>query len=103
MAIRRLETQVRANNLEEFECLKDLDLLKTMCKILINPTKVEKNKGLETTDAMVQSQHDCLVLRVCPRAWVEAQHSVQFVANRLGSEVFKRVFCDASKCGICRS
>ena len=41
---------------------------------------------------MIQSQHDSLVLRVCQKTWVEAQHSVQFVANRLGSEVFKQVF-----------
>ena len=25
----------------------------------------EKNKGKKTTDAMVQSQHDCMVVRVC--------------------------------------
>ena len=31
----------------------------------------------KTTDAMVQSPYDCMVIRVCQEAYVEAQHSVQ--------------------------
>ena len=50
-AIRWLEAQVKENNrkevpnkeeLEEIDCLKDLDLLETMCKILNIPMEVKK-------------------------------------------------------------
>ena len=33
--------------------------------------------GQKTTDGVVQSQHDCMVIRVCQEAYVEAQQSVQ--------------------------
>ena len=36
-----------------------------------------KNMGQKATDAMVQSQHDCMVVRVCQETHVEAQQSVQ--------------------------
>ena len=32
----------------------------------------EKDMGQKTTDAMVQIQHDCMVVRVCHEAYVEA-------------------------------
>ena len=51
MAIRWLEAQVRENNrqeaptreqLQKLDCLKDLDLFETMCKILNSPMEVKK-------------------------------------------------------------
>ena len=51
MAIRRLEAHVKKNNrqevptkeqLQEFDCLKDLDLFKKMCRILKIPMEVKK-------------------------------------------------------------
>ena len=62
MAIRWLEAHVRENNgqeaptreqLQKLDCLKDLDLFETMCKILNNPMEVKKDMGKKTTDAMV--------------------------------------------------
>ena len=40
----------------------------------------EKDMGQKTTVAMVQSQRDCMVLRICQKALVEAQQSVQCVS-----------------------
>ena len=37
----------------------------------------EKYMGQKTTDAMVPSQHDCMVVLVCQQTSVEAQQSVQ--------------------------
>ena len=37
----------------------------------------EEDMGKKTIDAMVQSQHDCMVVRVCEKAYVEARQSVQ--------------------------
>ena len=51
MAIRWLEAHVKENNrqetptreqLQELDCLKDLDLFETLCKILIIPMEVKK-------------------------------------------------------------
>ena len=43
----------------------------------------EKDMGEKTTDAMVQSQHECMVVRVCQEAYVEAQQSVQELSSEL--------------------
>ena len=40
----------------------------------------EKYMGQKTTDAMVQSQHDCIVVRNCQEAYVEAKQSEQCVS-----------------------
>ena len=48
--------------------------------------------GQKTTDAMVQSQCDCMVVRVCHEIYVEAQLNVQCVSAGLGAGVFKRAF-----------
>ena len=47
----------------------------------------EENMGQKTGDAVVKSQHDCIVVRVCQEAYCEAQQSVQFVSDghRIGS------------------
>ena len=37
----------------------------------------EEDMGKKTIDAMVQSQHDCMVVRVCEKAYVEARQGVQ--------------------------
>ena len=96
ISIRWLEVHVRENNrqetppkeqLRELDCLKDLDIIETTCKILNNSIEVEKNMGQKTTDAMVKSQHDCMVVRVCQSrvcrsTYVEAQQNVQCVSAR---------------------
>ena len=62
MAIRWVEAHVRENNRQEaptreqllkLNCLKDLDLFETTCKILNIPMDVKKDMGKKTTDAMV--------------------------------------------------
>ena len=62
MAISWLEAHVRENNrqeaptreqLQRLDCLKDLDLFETMCKIRNIPIEVKKDMGKKTTDAMV--------------------------------------------------
>ena len=63
MAIRWLKAHVRENNrqeaptreqLQKLDCLKDLDLFETMCKILNIPMEVKK--------IWPRSQHDCMVV-----------------------------------------
>ena len=48
--------------------------------------------GQKMTDAMVQSQHDRMVVRVCKEAYVEAQQSVQWYQLDIGAGAFKRAF-----------
>ena len=50
------------------------------------------------TDAMVQSHHDCMVVRVCQKWYVEAQQSVQFVSDGPRDRSFPTSFLDASEC-----
>ena len=59
----------------------------------------EEKMGQETTDDMVLSQHDCMVVRVCQEAYVEAQKGVQCVSAGYWSRSFQASFCDSSKCG----
>ena len=89
MAIRWLDAHVKENNrqetpakdqLQELNCLKNLDIFETTCKILSNFDGSEKNMGQKTTDAMVQSQHDCMVVRICQEEYVEIQQRVQCVS-----------------------
>ena len=63
----------------------------------------EENMCQKTTDAMIKSQHDCLVVRVCQKAYVEAQQNVQFVSDgrRIGS--VQTSFCNTSECSNNRS
>ena len=71
MAIRWLDAHVRENNrqeaptkdqLEEIDCLKYLDLFGTMSKNLEYSDGSEEIMVQKTTDAVVQSQHDCMVV-----------------------------------------
>ena len=41
----------------------------------------EKNMGQKTTDVVAQNPHDCMCVRVCEEAYVEAQQSLQFVSD----------------------
>ena len=48
----------------------------------------EKDMSQKMTDAMVQSQHDCMLLRICQEAYVKTQQSVQCVLEQeLSSEL----------------
>ena len=53
---------------------------------------IEKDKGKKTTDAMVYSQHDCMVVRICQEAYVEARQSIQYVAAGHWSKSFQASF-----------
>ena len=57
----------------------------------------------KTTDAMVPSQHDCMVVRVCQKAYVEAQQSGHCVSagHLIGS--FQASFRNALECSEYRS
>ena len=90
IAIKWLEAHVKENNrqeaptkdqLEELDCLKDWDIFETACKISNIPV------DQKTTDATIQGQHDCLVVRVCQKACIETQECVQLVSDghRIGS------------------
>ena len=70
MAIRWLESHVKENNkqeaptkeqLQELDCLKDLDLLETMCKILNIPMEVTEIWARRRLMPWF-SQHDCMVV-----------------------------------------
>ena len=54
--------------------------------------------GHKTTDAVVQSQYDFMIVRICQEVYVEAQQSVEFVSDghRIGS--FQTSFCNVSEC-----
>ena len=54
--------------------------------------------GRKTTDAMIHSQHDCMVVRVCQKANVEAQQNVQFVSDGRWVRMFQTGFWDVSEC-----
>ena len=43
----------------------------------------EKLMGEKTTHAVVQSQHECMVVRLFQEAYVEAQQSVQELSSEL--------------------
>ena len=47
----------------------------------------------KTTDALVQSQHDCMVVRVFQEAYVKAQQSEQCVS----AGHWSRSFCNSSE------
>ena len=47
---------------------------------LEHPDGGEKDMDQKTTDAVIQSQHDWMVIRVCQEAYVEAQQTVQGVS-----------------------
>ena len=53
----------------------------------------EKDMGQEMTDAMDQSQHDCMLVRICQEAYVEAQKSVQCVSTGHWNRSFQASFC----------
>ena len=80
MAVRWLEAHVTENDRHEEptnEQLQELDchqiyLFETMCKIL-NIPMLKKKILARRPDAMVQSQHDCMVVRVYQKAYDEAQ------------------------------
>ena len=59
---------------------------------------IEKDIGKKTTDAMVYSQHDCMVVRICQEAYVEARQSIQYVAAGHWSKSFQASFCNSSEC-----
>ena len=107
IAIQWLEAHVKENNrqeaptqeqLDEMDCLKELEFFETTCKISNTPTEVKKKMGQKTTDAVLQSQHDCMVVRVCQETFVEAQQSVQFVSDGHIIGSFQASFCNASDC-----
>ena len=58
----------------------------------------EKYLGQKTTDTMVQIQHDCMVVRVCQEAYVEARQSVQWISAGHWSRSFQASFRDSSEC-----
>ena len=58
----------------------------------------EENMDQKTTVAMVQSQHGCLVVRVCREAYVAAQQNVKFVSDERGTGRFRTRFSNASEC-----
>ena len=89
MAIRWLEPHVKESKrqeaptkeqLQELGCLKDLDLFETMCRILNIPMAVKKIWARRRLMPWFQSQHDCMVVRVCQEAYVEAQQNVHCVS-----------------------
>ena len=63
----------------------------------------EEDMDQKTTDAMVQSQHDCMVLRVCHEAYVEAQQGVLCVSAGHRSRRFQANFFDSLECSDHRS
>ena len=68
-----------------------------MCKFLNIP--LELKEIWKTDDAMVWSHYDCLVVRMCQKAYNETKQSQQLLlaGPRVGS--FPAKFCDGSVCG----
>ena len=63
----------------------------------------ETDMGQKTTDVMVQSQYDFMVVRVCQKAYNEAQQSVQCVSAGHLSRSFQTSFYNSSECSNHRS
>ena len=63
----------------------------------------EESMDLKTTDVMIQSKHDCMVVRVGQEADVKAHQSVQFVPDGHRIRSFEASFCNASECSGHRS
>ena len=57
----------------------------------------EENMCQKTTDAMIKNQHDCLVVRVCQKTYVEAQQNAQFVSDGRRTGSFQTSFCNTSE------
>ena len=62
----------------------------------------KKDMGKKTTDAMVYSQHDCMVVGICQKAYVEARQSVQWVSAGHWGRSFQASFRDSSECSYHR-
>ena len=62
-----------------------------------------KNMVQNTTDAMIQSQHDYLVVRVCQKAYFEAEQSIHFVSDGHRIRSFQAYFCDPTEFSNYRS
>ena len=105
MAIRWLEAHVRENNrqeaptqekLQKLDCLKDLDLFETMCKILNIPNEVKKKWARRRL--MPWFGANMTAKLVCKKAYVEARQSVQWVSAGHWGRSFQASFRDSSEC-----
>ena len=70
-------------------------------KILI--ISMEVKKKWTRRRLMPRSQHDCLVFRVCQKAYVKTQPSVQLVPDSHKVESFQASFHNTSECSNYRS
>ena len=52
----------------------------------------KENMGQKTTDAMVQSQHGCLIVRVCQKHMSKHSRVCSWHRMDIGSGTFKRAF-----------
>ena len=103
MAIRWLEAHIKQNHRQEAptqEQLEELDCLKDFLSVqnVEHSDGSKEDMGQETTDEMVQSQHDCMVVQICQKAHVEVQQSVQCVSAGHWIGSFQARFRNASEC-----
>ena len=58
----------------------------------------EKDMDQKTTEAKIQSQNDCMVVRICQEAYVEIQQSVKCVSAGHCRSFCNTSFCNSSEC-----
>ena len=59
--------------------------------------------GQKTSDPLVQSQHDCLIVRVCQKPNVGKQHRVHFLSDGHRIRSFQASLRNPSECTNYRS
>ena len=58
-------------------------------------SRSKENLGQKTTNAMIQIQNDCLLVRVCQKAYIEQHQGVQIVLSGYMIRSFQASFRDA--------
>ena len=63
----------------------------------------KENMSQKTSAALVQSQHDCLMVRVCQKPNVGKQQRVHFLSDEHRIRSFQASLCNPSECTNYRS
>ena len=108
MAIRWLEAHVKENNIQEaptreqlqkLDCLENLDLFETRCKILNIPMEMKKIRARRRLMPWFRANMTAWLYE-CRRqdAYVEARQSVQYVSAGHWIRSFQAGFFNSAEC-----
>ena len=85
-------------HLKKLDCLKDLDLFETMCKILNIPMEVKKIWARRRLMPWFRANLTAWLYEYAKKAYVEARQSVQWISAGHSSRSFQASFRDSSEC-----